>query len=934
MVEFKSKEEKMIRKLIDKAKKTELLIIVSIITTLLLCPLTIIFRYGIFKELPKYTGLFCCILDWLLLIKYKMYKRPDVVLIFLIIVWSSITSLYTGAGILDAFGNVVLRNWYIALLFYQVPCVLGKEKKERYITTVLTVETLSLFSVISFSMYYSIRLLLDENFEKIKHAKGFVAGRLSTFGNANSAGPACMALIFLSVIALYRIKYYKRKMPVYVLMSISCFVGIVALSLTRCRGAMIATAFGLSAFFFVVLTQKYKRKMAGTFFLSIPVFCVILCVLFLPRVAFEKVMPERTQEDLEVYEVTYALNTLTDRTLVWETCFKMLSEKPERFIYGMTCVDGSGQVMRDIYEGRPELVLGSTHNTILQQLLFFGIFGVLTSISLVMIWTVKGLRVLFSGEENDSKPFYAFSFGIMIFGFVESIAFPYSILCPCCLSLFLFEGYAMSEFNGKKRKFLGPVFAVALVLIAGGLSAFFYSKEKEKQDLKYSSIEAKEQEPTDYVRLNNKVTLEMLVSGYWTDKKEDASKVLLDFGEIERVNDKNRRMIVSGDAEFSLEDVGTEFYYKTAVSLIKDTSFEVTEPEKYLLNNVETDAAYWEGLAENQNLEALTQRINTTFGFSVVRSTLKRYPTDDKVYSEGDSLYFDQMVQSDIQPFMPVAVLHESADGEWYYVIAYGYGGWIKKADVALCRTREEWIERQNPEDFLVVTGREIKLFDNPYCEELSGITIPMGTVLPIANIGEVSKIVQERAGFGNYVTKLFYRGEDGYLVDEYVLIPASEDVSLGYLPYTQEEVAKLMFKYLGVAYGWAGDNDSVDCSLYVRQVYACFGFELPRATTPQAYLYCDNNYDVSKYTMERKEEILETAPIGTMMYFPGHIMMYLGMVEGEPYCISSVGNYSTAELSAGEIVTANTVIVTNMIDTTRATGKSWIDSVERIVIP
>ena len=80
--------------------------------------------------------------------------------------------------------------------------------------------------------------------------------------------------------------------------------------------------------------------------------------------------------------------------------------------------------------------------------------------------------------------------------------------------------------------------------------------------------------------------------------------------------------------------------------------------------------------------------------------------------------------------------------------------------------------------------------------------------------------------------------------------------------------------------------------------------------------------------------EILKDAPIGTLLYFPGHIMIYLGMEDRVPYCISSVGNFATNQANGTVIKEVNTVIITDMKDTVRADGNSWMNSLYKIVIP
>lgn len=61
-----------------------------------------------------------------------------------------------------------------------------------------------------------------------------------------------------------------------------------------------------------------------------------------------------------------------------------------------------------------------------------------------------------------------------------------------------------------------------------------------------------------------------------------------------------------------------------------------------------------------------------------------------------------------------------------------------------------------------------------------------------------------------------------------------SRDVSVGYLSLTNEEIIKQAFKCLGDRYGWGGMLESRDCSSYIREVYRCFGWILPRNTTGQ----------------------------------------------------------------------------------------------------
>ena len=169
---------------------------------------------------------------------------------------------------------------------------------------------------------------------------------------------------------------------------------------------------------------------------------------------------------------------------------------------------------------------------------------------------------------------------------------------------------------------------------------------------------------------------------------------------------------------------------------------------------------------------------------------------------------------------------------------------------------------------------------------------------------------------------------------DAYVLIPVAEDVHLGYLEYTESNLVELLFKHLGAAYGWPGDNNSVECSRLLKSVYACFGYNMPRSSQAQANISCSKKLDVSSSSIPEKLKILESAPIGTLLFFDGHSMLYLGMEDGKPYCVSAANSDNMKKEEASSKLYLNTVVLINMTDTLRMDGQSWLEQVETIVIP
>lgn len=195
----------------------------------------------------------------------------------------------------------------------------------------------------------------------------------------------------------------------------------------------------------------------------------------------------------------------------------------------------------------------------------------------------------------------------------------------------------------------------------------------------------------------------------------------------------------------------------------------------------------------------------------------------------------------------------------------------------------------REPEDFLVVTGREIRLNKDRGCEELSNLLLPMGTVLPLVKPEDAPESIDGRYSYNSYIVRLPIRTRTGSIDDRYALIASTEDVSVGHLPYTGKAVIELALKRLGDRYGWGGLDYSQDCSGMVREIYSCFGFFMPRTTWPQLDMQGSERYDLTDMTDAEKPDLLKKLPAGTMLHFPGHVMLYLGMKDKRPYVISAV---------------------------------------------
>ena len=426
----------------------------------------------------------------------------------------------------------------------------------------------------------------------------------------------------------------------------------------------------------------------------------------------------------------------------------------------------------------------------------------------------------------------------------------------------------------------------------------------------------------EYVTLFDGVTPEMMKSDFWVGENDNI--VLMDRDEIAVFNYNNRTQFKSDNGtpmprldvfEDTLDgNILKEFLNDNADSVPDD-------PSLYYLNGHKVSRGYWMNLVELSNIDGVEDEIRVRYGFTVKRMTLRLFPTEDRVFKGKDEQYFDFILYSEC---MPVVVLHESLDGEYLYVVFDSFSAWVRKDAVALCNSRDEWEARQSPEQWLVVTAREIRLGDDPYNPAIKDLVLPMGTRMSLVSAEDTPSVINQRTTYGNYVVKVPTRGSDGYIKDEYVLIPVSDDVHVGFLSLTPANIVTQAMKLLGDRYGWGGDLRANDCTGITREIYRCFGILLPRVGQSDSKGIC--KVDLSEMSTDEKLNVITNLSPGSLVSFPGHMMIYLGTVDGVPYVISSVGSL-TAQGSTTRQHPDSVII--NSLYVKRANGTTWLDSVQ-----
>lgn len=354
---------------------------------------------------------------------------------------------------------------------------------------------------------------------------------------------------------------------------------------------------------------------------------------------------------------------------------------------------------------------------------------------------------------------------------------------------------------------------------------------------------------------------------YWLKQlslSSNINKELLTRAEINDYNDK----ITSSYSSTKVMDVC--MISKTQTSMyVKSLINKYTNINKYNVYHENSKSVLSssdkETILANRNLDNILETVNVKFGIVTTQTWVRSYPTNH--YSNDYDM--DRFQETALIIGEGVAIYHTSLDGNWYFVQAENYNGWVEAKNIGLC-SQEEMVSFVKPENRLLVISNYVMIEDQ--CARMSA-------AFPLLSELETT-----------YQIAFPKRTNEGSLELIDLEVAKSSDYSIGYLEYTYENVFKQAFKLLGIDYSW-GDKTMAgrDCSSTMNAIYKCFGFMMPRNTSNQVAI---PGYG-KKLSGINNTAIQEYCP-GTMIFTSSHVMLYIGTDEnGTAYLLhnTNAGN-------------------------------------------
>lgn len=389
---------------------------------------------------------------------------------------------------------------------------------------------------------------------------------------------------------------------------------------------------------------------------------------------------------------------------------------------------------------------------------------------------------------------------------------------------------------------------------------------------------------------------------FWIGRLDNPDKPILTEEQIEELNNATLKQDEQMANVLELEDTVS----KQALTAWLSKDPLPQDKEMFDRKGKIIKQVFYEKLTHNMNVEGVKEVNNLTFGVVAKLADIRAFPTDEPVLKNPSARDFDAFQYSVIYPPQPVALLHKSKDERWGFFQTPFVRGWIKLDKIAFANDRGDLSNScplPNPRCSLVVTGNRIKITvrgrESGVRKKTIVETVPMGTALAIQSEDK-----------NRWIVKFPEKDENGKLQWTDAFVDKKADVRIGPLVYTKRNVIKQAFKILGEGYGWGGRNGLRDCSSFIKDVFATFAINLPRHSSHQAaagHVLLDINKSSSA---EDIKNALDSAVPGiTLIGLNGHIMLYLGNVNGNYYTLHQFFGYHDKD----GFRTVNKAVVTNL---------------------
>ena len=258
---------------------------------------------------------------------------------------------------------------------------------------------------------------------------------------------------------------------------------------------------------------------------------------------------------------------------------------------------------------------------------------------------------------------------------------------------------------------------------------------------------------------------------------------------------------------------------------------------------------------------------------------------------------FDNLQVTAVMVNTPVFISHISRDKAWVFVETSYSSGWMKAVDVA--SLSGDFIKQWETGSYAVITKDKMPLYDG------NGLFLFRGA------LGAIFPMVERREKRIEILVAV--ADADRRAVLKKIAVSA-EAIAAKPVPMTAARMARMANELINEPYGWGGLHGNRDCSAMIRDLIAPFGIWLPRHSADQAQSG-GTFIDLSTLTAEEKEKkiVSEGIPYLTLLWRQGHIVLYIGDLNGKPLVFHNFWGISTQSVFGrkGKFIVGHAAITT-----------------------
>ncbi|WP_108470648.1 SH3 domain-containing protein [Rhodanobacter thiooxydans] len=420
-----------------------------------------------------------------------------------------------------------------------------------------------------------------------------------------------------------------------------------------------------------------------------------------------------------------------------------------------------------------------------------------------------------------------------------------------------------------------------------------------------------------------------LTPAFWIGLQAQPDRVILDRAAIEA---QNAKLLQVDPSVHDLRALPKTLSREQVTGWITALS---GRPERPLfdVDGQPVPAATLDAVVANRALDAIPAQQPARYGLVVRRAALRTFPTALRVFSEKGDTDIDRFQETAEFPGTPVAIVHASADGKWLFVVSPRYAAWTERENVAEGSDAQVF-GYAGKAPYRVITGATEHTVFTREQPAVSQLQLDMGTRVPLVTDLPPDQPVNGQTPYTSHVLELPLRKADGTLGFSPALLQKNTDTAADYLPLTRANIIRQAFKFLGERYGWGHAYDGRDCSGFVSDVYRSMGVEMPRNTSKQAISPAlEHRAFTAKDSREERIKAAQALEVGDLVYIPGHVMMVIGRLHGQPYVIHDTTGMSYRKADGSKArIKLNAVSVTPLLPLLFNDKQSYVDRMTSIV--